>query len=152
LSPKRVYKSPPGPSGRSYSRRANYIAGVIQLVLAVVVVVAPFATNVSTGLRVLGILLGVVLAWFGTVLIQQGRAESRTMSNTLSPAPNITPRRWKTALYLRLLYGIAFAVFAGIGAAKHSVWLLILSGLASALNFGYFAVVLRHRPDRQEPG
>jgi hypothetical protein len=67
------------------------------------------------------------------------------VSNTLSPAPNISPRRWKTALYLRLLYGIAFAVFAGI-AAKHSVWLLILGGLASALNFGYFAVVLRHRP------
>ena len=57
----------------------------------------------------------------------------------------MSPRRWQTALYLRLLYGIAFAVFAGIG-AKHSVWLLILGGLASALNFGYFAVVLRHRP------
>lgn len=67
------------------------------------------------------------------------------MSNTLSPAANISPRRWKIALYLRLLFGIAFAVLAGIG-AEYSVWLLILGGLASALNFGYFAVVLRHRP------
>jgi len=74
LSPKKVYKSPPGPSGRPYSRRTNYIAAVIQLILAVVVVVAPFVTNGSTRLRVVGILLGAVLAWFGTVLIRQGRA------------------------------------------------------------------------------
>jgi uncharacterized membrane protein YccC len=57
-----------------HSRRSNYIAAAIQLVLAVVVVVAPFATNIATVWRVLGVLTGAVLAWFGAVLIRQGRA------------------------------------------------------------------------------
>jgi hypothetical protein len=39
-----------------------------------VVAVAPFATNVATPWRVLGVLTGAVLVWFGAVLIRQGRA------------------------------------------------------------------------------
>jgi hypothetical protein len=56
------------------SRRKNYVAAAIQLVLAVVVAVAPFVTNVATPWRVLGVLTGAVLVWFGAVLIRQGRA------------------------------------------------------------------------------
>jgi len=60
-----------------YSRRSNYIGAAIQLVLAVVIVVAPFATNDATVWRVLGVFTGAVLAWFGAVLIRQGRAQQR---------------------------------------------------------------------------
>jgi hypothetical protein len=56
------------------SRRKNYVAAAIQLVLAVVVAVAPFATNVATPWQVLGILTGAVQVWIGAVLIRQGRA------------------------------------------------------------------------------
>ena len=126
---------------------ARLLSGISFAVLAVVV-----AAHYSIWLLLPGGAGAAINFWYVLILLRHppaGQSPLRhTESDTLSSAPSISPGRWSTAVFTRLFFGIAFAVVAGVVAAKYTLWLLLPWGACSAISFWYVIVLLRHRPDR----